>query len=70
VITVTAPLELRIARVLKRDQTTREKILQRINNQLSDEERAARSQYVIQNENFEETKRQIEEILFSLKKKQ
>lgn len=70
VITVTAPLELRIARILKRDQTTREKILQRINNQLSDEERAARSQYVIQNENFEETKRQIEEILISLKKKQ
>ncbi|WP_353086644.1 dephospho-CoA kinase [Flavobacterium sp.] len=70
VITVTAPLELRIARVLKRDQTTREKILQRINNQLSDQERVARSQYVIQNENFEETKRQIEGILISLKKKQ
>lgn len=70
VITVTAPLELRIARVLKRDQTTREKILQRINNQLSDEERAARSHYVIQNENFEATKRQIEEILISLKNKQ
>ncbi len=70
VITVTAPLEMRIARVLKRDQTTREKILQRITNQLSDEERAARSQYVIQNENFESTKRQIEEILISLKNKQ
>ena len=70
VITVVAPLELRIARVKKRDQSSREQILQRINNQLSDDERAARSQYVVQNENFEETKRQIEEILILLKNKQ
>lgn len=70
VITVMAPLDARIARVEKRDQSTREQILQRINNQLSDDERAARSDYVIQNENFEDTKRQIEEILILLKNKQ
>lgn len=69
IITVSAPLETRIERVLKRDKTTREKILQRINNQLSDEERIARSQFVIKNENFEDTKKQIDEILNLLKNK-
>ncbi|WP_255318235.1 dephospho-CoA kinase [Flavobacterium aquatile] len=69
IITVSAPLETRIARVLKRDNSTREKILQRINNQLSDDERIARSQYVIMNENFEETKKQVDKILILLKNK-
>jgi dephospho-CoA kinase len=69
IITVSAPLEVRIERVLKRDKTTREKILQRINNQLSDEERIARSQFVVKNENFDETKKQVDEILNLLKNK-
>ncbi|WP_395065768.1 dephospho-CoA kinase [Flavobacterium sp.] len=69
IITVSAPLEVRIERVLKRDATTREKVLQRINNQLSDQERIARSQYVVKNENFEETKKQVDEILSLLKNK-
>lgn len=69
IITVSAPLETRIARVLKRDNSTREKILQRINNQLSDDERIARSQFVVMNENFEETKKQVDEILILLKNK-
>jgi len=69
IITVSAPLETRIERVLKRDNSTREKILQRINNQLSDEERIARSQYVIINENFDDTKKQVDEILNLLKNK-
>lgn len=69
IITVTAPLETRIARVLTRDSTTKEKVLQRINNQLSDEERVARSHYVITNENLEETKNQIKKIAILLKEK-
>lgn len=69
VITVVASLETRIERVLKRDNTTREKILQRINNQLSDEERIARSQYVIKNENIEDYRKQVDEILNLLKNK-
>lgn len=69
IITVSAPLESRIERVLKRDKTTREKILLRINNQLSDEERIARSQFVIKNENFEDTKKQVDEILDLLRNK-
>lgn len=69
IITITAPLETRIERVLKRDNTTREKILQRINNQLSDEERVARSQFVISNIDFSETKKQVDEIVILLKNK-
>jgi dephospho-CoA kinase len=69
IITVSAPLETRIQRVLERDKTTREKIIQRINNQLSDEERIERSQFVVKNINFDETKIQIDEILNSLKNK-
>ena len=69
IITVSAPLETRIERVLKRDATTREKILQRINNQLTDEERIERSQFAVKNENFDQTKKQVDEILILLKNK-
>jgi dephospho-CoA kinase len=67
VITICAPIETRIKRVIQRDATTREKVQQRINNQLSDEQRIAKSQYVINNEDFEQTKLQIDKILNSLK---
>jgi len=69
IISVTAPLETRINRVLKRDTTNREKIVQRINNQLTDKERADRSDYVITNENFEDTKKQVDKILNLLLKR-
>ncbi len=69
IITITAPLETRIDRVLKRDTTTREKVLQRINNQITDAERIAKSQYVINNEDFEQTKIQMNTILDLLKEK-
>lgn len=69
IITVSAPLEKRIERVLKRDKTTRERIIQRINNQISDEERKQRSQFVINNIDLPETKRQVDEILKILLKK-
>jgi dephospho-CoA kinase len=67
IITVCAPMETRINRVLERDASTREKVLQRINNQISDDERIAKSQYVITNENFDQTKIQMDNILNLLK---
>jgi dephospho-CoA kinase len=48
-ITVSAPEELRIARVMKRDNCNREKVLVRINNQLSEEEKIKVSDYIINN---------------------
>lgn len=47
---VYAPLELRIERALKRDKASREDIIRRINNQLSDEEKKNRADYVIYND--------------------
>ena len=69
IISVVAPLETRIERVIKRDTTSREKILQRVNNQLSDDDRIARSQYIITNITLEETKNQVDKILNLLKNK-
>ncbi|MDH6306649.1 dephospho-CoA kinase [Parabacteroides sp. PF5-5] len=47
---VYAPLELRIERTLKRDKASREDIIRRINNQLPDEEKKERADYVIYND--------------------
>lgn len=50
VICVVSPLELRVKRVLIRDQQTETEILKRISNQWSDEQRVARSNWVINND--------------------
>lgn len=49
IVTVSAPEELRIARVMKRDGVSAEEIQQRMRAQLPEEERIKRSQFVIQN---------------------
>ncbi len=69
-ITVTAPIEVRIARVIQRDKLTRDQVLKRINAQWTDEQRIAKSDYVIENSTIEKTKKKIEEILKILKIKQ
>jgi dephospho-CoA kinase len=50
IILVVSPLELRIQRVMERDSLSREEVLKRIENQLSDEEKISKSDYVIQND--------------------
>ena len=50
VIVVDAPLETRIERVMQRDGSTREEILARIQNQIDDEERRNRADYLIYND--------------------
>lgn len=67
IITVTAPLESRIQRVMKRDGTTRDLVLKRINSQWTDEQRISKSDYVVENINSEIAKKEIEEILKILK---
>jgi len=66
VITVTAPLETRISRVLERDATTRENVINRIDSQWTDEQRISKSDYVIKNVNLNASKMQVEEILKKL----
>ena len=66
IITVTAPIETRIQRVLERDKTDRESILKRIQNQWTDEERVLKSDFVIQNSTIKNTENQVDEILKKL----
>lgn len=47
VVTVTAPLEMRIARVMKRDGVSRDNVLKRVDNQWDDERKIALSNFVI-----------------------
>lgn len=59
IITVTATIEDKIERVLKRDNTTRERVLNIINNQMSDEEKINKSDFVIVNNELENTGSQV-----------
>ncbi|SEG05091.1 dephospho-CoA kinase [Parabacteroides chinchillae] len=49
---VYAPIEIRIARVLARDNVSREEIIRRISNQMSDEQKKELSDYVIYNDDI------------------
>lgn len=49
VVSVSAPVEERISRVMGRSGMTRMEVLDRINNQLEDEEREEQSYYIINN---------------------
>lgn len=67
IITITAPLEDRITRVMQRDNCSREQVLQRINAQWTDEERTAKSNFVIDNTTAQSAKNEIDKILKILK---
>lgn len=62
VITVTAPKNIRIERLLKRDNTTVEKIEAIMNNQWSDAQKTALSHFVIENTVLERTHAQVVKI--------
>lgn len=62
VITVTAPKDLRIKRLLQRDNTTKANIEAIMNNQWTDEEKVKRSHFVIENISLENTKEQVLEV--------
>jgi len=66
IITISAPRELRIKRVLERDNTTYQEVLSRINNQWSDEMRENKSDYIIDNQNIENSCAQTVEIIKKL----
>jgi len=59
VILVTADKETRIQRVLNRDHSSREKILAVIDNQLSEAEKINRANFIIENKDLENTKKQV-----------
>jgi dephospho-CoA kinase len=62
VITVTAPKEIRVKRLLNRDNTTLEKIEAIMKNQWTDEQKLELSDYSIENITLENTKKQVSKI--------
>lgn len=62
ILLVTAPVGERIARVVKRDGISRSKVEERMNNQLSDDFKAEKSDYTIENSDIEHTKIQVSDI--------
>lgn len=70
IITVTAPEEIRIDRVLKRDNTTPAQVLSRMKMQWKDEDRISRSNFVINNVNLKIAKEEVVKILKILDIKQ
>jgi dephospho-CoA kinase len=70
VITVTAPEEVRITRVIKRDKTNRKQVLDRMKMQWKDEERILKSNFIIINDNLKKAKEEVVKILKILNIKQ
>jgi dephospho-CoA kinase len=50
IIGVSAPLELRISRVMERDGSTREDVLKRISRQMNEDEKLSRCDFIINND--------------------
>ena len=69
IITVIAEEEVRIDRILKRDKTTKDKVLAIMKHQLNDVEKAKMSDFVIVNDKLEHTKEQVLNVHNSILKK-
>lgn len=67
IITVSAPEETRLERVIRRDHTSKEKVIERMHNQLSDAERERMADYVIHNDDRQQVLTQILQMINHLK---
>ncbi len=70
IITVEAPEEIRIQRVMKRDSVSEEAVKARMCNQWTDQMRAEKSDFVVVNMDLDAMKLQVDQILKNLKKLQ
>ena len=62
VVAVMAPETVRVERVMARDGHTREQVVARIKNQMSDDERSDRAKYSIVNIDIEELEEDVEQL--------
>lgn len=67
-IMVYTPLEMRIERTMKRDNADRENVMNRIKNQMPDEEKAKLSDFVIVNDNSQSLIEQVLKTISELNK--
>lgn len=70
VILVTAPKEVRIERVMKRDTISRDEVEARMKNQMSEETKIKLSNYIITNKNIKETYNLVSKLLKELQTSQ
>lgn len=66
VVMINAPLEIRISRVMLRDNVTRDKVMERINLQMPDEEKMLKSDFIIVNDGIMSLDVQIDKLISSL----
>ncbi|MGB5464223.1 MAG: dephospho-CoA kinase [Aureibaculum sp.] len=69
IITVTAPADVRINRIIKRDNTSKKEVLLRMNNQWDDKKKIELSDYIIHNIELSDTKKQVKELHKTILKK-
>lgn len=69
IILVTSPLEIRIERIINRDEIDRNSILERMSNQLNDDEKMHHADYVIENITMEATHKKVLKIHNDILKK-
>lgn len=62
-ILITAPREIRIKRVMKRDKINREAVLKRMKNQMSDDKKRLLADFVVQNIDLKQTYDKIDKII-------
>jgi dephospho-CoA kinase len=62
IIVVSAPLDLRIERVMKRDNLSREEVLKRIENQMPQEEKEKMADFVLNNADLESLEKEVEQL--------
>ena len=67
IISVIAPEETRICRIIERDKITKEQATKRISNQLSNEDYIKRSHFVINNGENDNPEEQLKRILYEVK---
>lgn len=66
IISISTDMETRIKRVIVRDATNREKVIERINNQMPDSDKLAKSDFVIYNNDEDQIVKQILDIIIQL----
>jgi len=65
-ILITAPLEIRIKRVMQRDNITKEQVESRIKNQLSDDQKASFATYIVENIDLKQAFKSIDDIIIKI----
>ena len=68
IITVTAPIAIRVQRVIERDSVREEDVLSRMNNQWDETKKIKLSDFIIQNVNLSDTKKQVAKLHKKLSK--